>query len=106
MFEYVEGSGTFFAESRTAHCMRENSKNSATSFTGNFYSHNIHPHFYNGFSHFYTILPDAYNSFSHFHNAFLDSYNIPLPFWLLPGQAIWKQGVSSYLFGTNDSVDY
>ena len=25
---------------------------------------------------------------------------------LLPGQAIWKNGVSSYLFGTNDSVDY
>src|SRR2546421_8687916 len=25
---------------------------------------------------------------------------------LLPGQAIWKKGVSSYLFGTNDSVDY
>src|SRR6266567_2626774 len=25
---------------------------------------------------------------------------------LLPGQAIWKKSVSSYLFGTNDSVDY
>jgi hypothetical protein len=25
---------------------------------------------------------------------------------LLPGQAIWKNGVSSYLFGTNDSVDW
>lgn len=25
---------------------------------------------------------------------------------LLPGQAIWKNDVSSYLFGTNDSVDY
>lgn len=25
---------------------------------------------------------------------------------LLPGQAIWKNRVSSYLFGTNDSVDY
>jgi hypothetical protein len=25
---------------------------------------------------------------------------------LLPGQATWKHGVSSYLFGTNDSVDY
>jgi len=25
---------------------------------------------------------------------------------LLPGQATWKDGVSSYLFGTNDSVDY
>ena len=24
----------------------------------------------------------------------------------LPGQEIWKDGVSSYLFGTNDSVDY
>ncbi|HLI05185.1 MAG TPA: cellulase family glycosylhydrolase [Ktedonobacteraceae bacterium] len=24
----------------------------------------------------------------------------------LPGQQIWKDGVSSYLFGTNDSVDY
>lgn len=25
---------------------------------------------------------------------------------LLPGQARWKDGLSSYLFGTNDSVDY
>ena len=25
---------------------------------------------------------------------------------VLPGQQLWKNGVSSYLFGTNDSVDY
>ncbi len=30
----------------------------------------------------------------------------PLSSGLLPGQKIWKNGVSSYLFGTNDSVDY
>lgn len=30
----------------------------------------------------------------------------PSPGGLLPGQQLWKNGVSSYLFGTNDSEDY
>ena len=34
------------------------------------------------------------------------STSIPSSSGLLPGQAIWKNGVSSFLFGTNDSVGY